>query len=549
VRRLEAFFINDDDRRAKTCTGTGTGTGTGNATQLHVPVSIHHSSFYRFSTQVFYNSLQQINIMGTPLAGILTNTVSHDEEDAVERIANDPHEPLKGQTPDNNNNNNKKNNHIASTPQHKQRTANDDKDDDDDDISIPSVPSMPSPYSPPSHSLMSATEEWMMRRRSRANATNSMNYRKTQANNHNQIANNNDNKPPDLIHTTSTSWHEDDDDDDEEEDPILLQQKQIIQKQKAERQKLAKENHELKHQLQKQTHTLLQRSRDHEQRQKTLQQKWQSALLQLDKTKAMNHELKTNFQKQLQQVQVQADDWQQQYQQLQEQHQQQQSRRGKHVKEPVDAACQTDVIPANMRPPQNTVACQTESPKYVCSSIACQTDEISVVPAIDAGTQTDPTQLSSTLEERLGRIRDAAERAALVQEHQAALQQLQTTHDEEMERLEKQHEAAMAQMVQQARQHVQEQVGEHQQKMEQQHATKLAALEAKHQAELFRVRLSFFRFSSKMIAVADLTLCLCRFDRNTKKVPKWQRKSCEQQYPKPTPQLNNYNAKWKHALH
>lgn len=382
--------------------------------------------------------------MGTPLAAILTNTVSHDDDDEEEGQV---YEQQKSQAP-----------HVT-TPQHKQS----------DNDSIPSLPSAPSPYSPPSQSLMSGTEDWMMRRRPRATSTSQRT---------------NSNKPPALIHTASSSWHEDDE---EDEHISLQQQQQQLAQIRAECQTLSRENNDLKHQLQKQTHTLLQRSRDHEQRQKALQQKWQSALLQLDKAKAMNHELKTNFQKQLQQAEAQANDWQEQCLKLQEQ----QPRRGKHVKEPIDAACQTDVLPENIIK-QSSIACQTKSLGNAGRSVACQTDDVQqpkLFPTEETATQTDPMNFSSTLEERLGRIRDAAERAALVQEHQAALQQMQARHDAELERLEKQHEAALAQMVQQAKQHVQEQVTEHQQKIEQQHVTKLAALETQHQAELFRVRI------------------------------------------------------------
>ena len=467
--------------------------------------------------------------MGTPLLGILTNTVSHDEEDAAaERVAY------------RNNHNDNRRPDIA-TPQHTQQHTDND--------SIPSLPSVPSPYSPPSQSLMSTTEEWMMRRRSRTAATNPTNHRKNHHMNPNN--DNSNNKPPALIHTTSSSWHEDDNEneDEEEEDPISLQQKQHLLKAKAECQALSKENYELKHQLQKQTHTLVQRSRDYEERQKALQQKWQSALLQLDKAKAMNHELKSNFQKQLQQAQAQAEDWQEQCQKIQQEHQQQQTRRGKHVKEPMDAACQTDVIPAIL-PKQESVACQTERPVDDCRSISCQTDTEVVRPAADAGTQTDPTHFASTLDERLARIRDAAERAALVQEHQAALQQMQATHETELERLEKQHEAALAQMVLQARQHVQEQVAEHQHKVVQQHATKLAAMEAQHQAELFRVRMIHcdIRFSELLLFSTFHCCVISRFVRNTKKVPTWRRKSCERLLPKRIPRPNSCNVKWKHAL-
>jgi len=92
-----------------------------------------------------------------------------------------------------------------------------------------------------------------------------------------------------------------------------------------------------------------------------------------------------------------------------------------------------------------------------------------------------------TIADRLGRIRDAAERAALLQEYRREVSRLKADHEAEILSLETEHDESLQKVVAKAKNEVNSKTKEYKHRLSASYESKLAALEKKHREELERV--------------------------------------------------------------
>lgn len=130
----------------------------------------------------------------------------------------------------------------------------------------------------------------------------------------------------------------------------------------------------------------------------------------------------------------------------------------------------------------------------ILKDAACQTDTVRVEHSPEPRTASPEADVKclfpNSITERLGRIRDAAERAALVQEYRRELASLTREHEEELARLEQQHEDAIKDATQKAQDDAQLELNQYKKRLETAQQAKITALEKKHEAELKRVRIA-----------------------------------------------------------
>lgn len=99
---------------------------------------------------------------------------------------------------------------------------------------------------------------------------------------------------------------------------------------------------------------------------------------------------------------------------------------------------------------------------------------------------------------RLGRIRDAAERAALVKEYRRELSRWKLEHDAELKRLTARHEQDLKDVFEEAKAEASARARETRRRLQNEHETKVAALERRTQAELSRVRTYYYIHAFRM---------------------------------------------------
>lgn len=90
--------------------------------------------------------------------------------------------------------------------------------------------------------------------------------------------------------------------------------------------------------------------------------------------------------------------------------------------------------------------------------------------------------------DRLGRMRDAAERAALVKEHRRELSRLKAEHDAEVKRFTARHDKDLKDVFEEAKSEVSARSRETRRRLQGEYDAKVAGLERRFQAELARVR-------------------------------------------------------------
>jgi hypothetical protein len=90
--------------------------------------------------------------------------------------------------------------------------------------------------------------------------------------------------------------------------------------------------------------------------------------------------------------------------------------------------------------------------------------------------------------ERLGRIRDAAERAALLQDYRRDLDRIKTQHETEKEDLTASHNEKLKKVVHQAKTESHSRSKEYKRRLQSEYDAKVSALESKHMQEVTRVR-------------------------------------------------------------
>jgi len=101
--------------------------------------------------------------------------------------------------------------------------------------------------------------------------------------------------------------------------------------------------------------------------------------------------------------------------------------------------------------------------------------------------------------DRLGRIRDAAERAVLVKEYRRELQRLKSEHEAEIKRLTARHDQDLKDVFEEAKSDVSARARENRRRLQGEYEAKVAALERRYQAELTRAQ----RECDKNTAVAE----------------------------------------------
>jgi hypothetical protein len=116
---------------------------------------------------------------------------------------------------------------------------------------------------------------------------------------------------------------------------------------------------------------------------------------------------------------------------------------------------------------------------------------------------------SQNVTERLGRIRDAAERAALFKDYSRDLDRIKAQHETEKESLKASHNEKMKNVVHNAKTELNSRSKEHKRRLQSEYDAKVSALESKHMQELTRVRTVCYSRRSSLclldVAVAALS--------------------------------------------
>jgi len=139
-------------------------------------------------------------------------------------------------------------------------------------------------------------------------------------------------------------------------------------------------------------------------------------------------------------------------------------------------------------------SCQTDS-KARTTEMSTQTEPDSspkILYATEKGHSGDDHEelspnTSRAISDRLGRIRDAAERAAIVQEYRRDVDRLQAEHDDRIAHLEKQHDRNLRRVVNDAKSEVSTRSKEYKKQLKGEYESKIEALEKQHSEELKKV--------------------------------------------------------------
>jgi hypothetical protein len=116
---------------------------------------------------------------------------------------------------------------------------------------------------------------------------------------------------------------------------------------------------------------------------------------------------------------------------------------------------------------------------------------------------------SQKVTERLGRIRDAAERAALFKDYSRDLDRIKAQHETEKESLKTSHNEKMKNVVHNAKTELNSRSKEYKRRLQSEYDAKVAALESKHLQELTRVRTVCF--SRRLSLMSSGCWCSCSF--------------------------------------
>lgn len=146
---------------------------------------------------------------------------------------------------------------------------------------------------------------------------------------------------------------------------------------------------------------------------------------------------------------------------------------------------------ASQRPPTSEIGCQTATER-VDSSVQTDTPmSTATVPTyLDTGRMNGNQQ---SITDRLGRIRDAAERATFLQDYRREVSRLKADHERQVHELEESHDATLRKIVSDAKEELHSQTKEYKRRVKADYETKIAALERKHQEDLARVGLEVYR--------------------------------------------------------
>ena len=119
-----------------------------------------------------------------------------------------------------------------------------------------------------------------------------------------------------------------------------------------------------------------------------------------------------------------------------------------------------------------------------------------------SGTSTTTGNKENDVPDRLARIRDAAERSALVQRHRNDLARQKEEHEAEIKRLAARHDQDLKDVFEEAKTKVTARLRDSRRKIQQDVQAKLASAERHHQSELARVRRTATYWTL-------LSLCMC----------------------------------------
>jgi chromosome segregation ATPase len=97
-------------------------------------------------------------------------------------------------------------------------------------------------------------------------------------------------------------------------------------------------------------------------------------------------------------------------------------------------------------------------------------------------------QSDAEVPDRLGRIRDAAERSQLMQEHRREIARLKAEHEGERKRISEAHDQEIKEVFEEAKAEVSARARESRRRLKREFETKIAAMERSHQVELAKVR-------------------------------------------------------------
>lgn len=127
------------------------------------------------------------------------------------------------------------------------------------------------------------------------------------------------------------------------------------------------------------------------------------------------------------------------------------------------------------------------------SPMASRTNDAGVAPSPAVFHFNDVATAGATkdglINDRLGRIRDAAERAAIAKESRREFSRIKAEHDAEIKRLMARHDQDLRDVLDETKSEVSARARETRRRLQAEYDTKLAHLERKYQAELARVRL------------------------------------------------------------
>ena len=144
--------------------------------------------------------------------------------------------------------------------------------------------------------------------------------------------------------------------------------------------------------------------------------------------------------------------------------------------------------------PHCGIGCQTDTPpSSETHEIAVQTDAVESNQAVSL-TETRKPATGTSLTQRLSRIRDAAERAAMVQERRHEVERLARDRDDEIKRLVERHDADLKDVVNQAKDEVHTRVKDYKRRLKVDYDSRVSILENKQRAEIQRVQCHVFNY-------------------------------------------------------
>jgi hypothetical protein len=171
----------------------------------------------------------------------------------------------------------------------------------------------------------------------------------------------------------------------------------------------------------------------------------------------------------------------------------------------------------------------------VTAEAACQTDAPAATHEFGTQTEGEPHASGSSsigsggifgetesLADRVGRIRDASDRASLTQAYRREVNRIQAENAAELRRAEESYNASLASVIQDAKSEVHRQTRELKLKLKAEWDAKFASLERQHQRDLDQVRVEEFAAESFAPCLVSSHLYSIRHEMNSK--PAWQQR-------------------------